>query len=306
MSKFKELLQKSMKSTDTEEWLDVHFTRPIGLLFALMWHRLGVSPNAITILSIFLGVGAAWMFAHVDVLHNLCGVLLLMSANFCDSTDGQLARLTGQTSFLGRVLDGFSGDVWFLCIYVALSLRLQGQPIPATDVPWGWGVWLLAIVAGAHCHAHQSSLADYYRQIHLFFLKGKAGSELATYAQERAHYCSLPRTAWLARVFFYNYANYCRSQEHRTPAFQAFFARYMEHVDAVRQPFLAGSRPLMAYANILTFNTRAIVLYVTCVTGCPWLYLLSEVTVFHLLYLYMRHRHEGLCRSLMDIKDSTI
>ena len=34
---FKELLKASYKSEDTEEWLDVHFTRPIGLAFALMW-----------------------------------------------------------------------------------------------------------------------------------------------------------------------------------------------------------------------------------------------------------------------------
>ena len=55
---FSELLKASFKSEDTEEWLDVHFTRPIGLAFALMWEKLGVHPNAITILSIFLGVGA--------------------------------------------------------------------------------------------------------------------------------------------------------------------------------------------------------------------------------------------------------
>ena len=58
MSEFKALLQASFKSNDTEEWLDVHFTRPIGLVFALFWNKLGVHPNAITILSIFLGVGA--------------------------------------------------------------------------------------------------------------------------------------------------------------------------------------------------------------------------------------------------------
>ena len=32
---FNKLLQASFKSEDTEEWLDVHFTRPIGLVFAL-------------------------------------------------------------------------------------------------------------------------------------------------------------------------------------------------------------------------------------------------------------------------------
>ena len=35
MSTFKEMLQASFKSNDTEEWLDVHFTRPIGLVYLL-------------------------------------------------------------------------------------------------------------------------------------------------------------------------------------------------------------------------------------------------------------------------------
>ena len=79
---FGELLRASMKSKDTEEWLDVHFTRPIGLAFALLWRRLGVHPNAITLLSIVLGACAGWMFYYTDLPHNIAGVALLMLANF--------------------------------------------------------------------------------------------------------------------------------------------------------------------------------------------------------------------------------
>ena len=116
MSNFKALLQASFKSNDTEEWLDVHFTRPIGLVFALLWNRLNVHPNAITILSIFLGATAGCMFYYTDLQHNLIGMVLLMLANFCDSTDGQMARLSGKKTLIGRMLDGFSGDVWFFFI----------------------------------------------------------------------------------------------------------------------------------------------------------------------------------------------
>ena len=82
MATFKELLKLSFKSEDTEEWLDVHFTRPIGLAFALLWNKFDIHPNVITILSIFLGVGAGWMFHYTDLWSNICGVLLLMFANF--------------------------------------------------------------------------------------------------------------------------------------------------------------------------------------------------------------------------------
>ena len=174
MSEFKTLLQASFKSNDTEEWLDVHFTRPIGLVFALFWNKLGVHPNAITILSIFLGAAAGCMFYYTDLPHNILGVVLLMLANFCDSTDGQMARLTGKKTLVGRVLDGASGDVWFFFIYVALCFRMMGQYIPGTHLHWSIWIWAMAIIAGFMSHSPQSSLADYYRQIHLFFLKGKS------------------------------------------------------------------------------------------------------------------------------------
>jgi hypothetical protein len=302
MATFKELLKASFKSEDTEEWLDVHFTRPIGLAFALLWNKFDIHPNVITIISIFLGIGAGWMFHYTDLLHNVYGVLLLMFANFCDSTDGQMARLTGKKTLIGRMLDGFSGDVWFFCIYIAIVFRLWNQNIPFTDIQWGiWG-FVLCALAGFGFHSKQSSLADYYRQIHLFFLLGKEGSELDNYQQQRAVYENLPKSDKVSRVFFYNYANYCKSQEKRTPQFQQFFARWKSdaefQTETVRQQFLAGSRPLMKYTNLLTFNLRAIIIYVTCLLDCPWVYPLSELVVLQPMYLYMHHTHEHLCASL--------
>lgn len=56
MTKFKEILYASIKSTDTEEWLDMHFNRPVGLVIALACKRLGIHPNAVTAVSVVLGV----------------------------------------------------------------------------------------------------------------------------------------------------------------------------------------------------------------------------------------------------------
>lgn len=299
MATFKELLKLSFKSEDTEEWLDVHFTRPIGLAFALLWNKFDIHPNVITILSIFLGLGAGWMFHYTDLWSNVCGVLLLMFANFCDSTDGQMARLTGKKTLIGRMLDGFSGDVWFFAIYLGIVVRLWPQNIPFTDIQWGvWG-FLLCALAGFGFHSRQSSLADYYRQIHLFFLLGKEGSELDNYQQQRQIYENLPKGDLLARTFYYNYANYCKSQEQRTPHFQRFFSQWKQQPsETVRQQLLAGSRPLMKYTNLLTFNARAITIYVTCLLDCPWVYPLVELTVFQAMYVYMHRTHERLCAEL--------
>ena len=247
------------------------------------------------------------MFAFTDLWHNLAGVMLLLFANFCDSTDGQMARLTGKKTLIGRMLDGFSGDVWFFCIYAAFAYRLMDETIPFTDCQWGLLSWVVAAVAGILCHSPQSSLSDYYRQIHLFFLKGKGGSELDNYAQQRAIYESLPKMRLLDRTFYYNYSNYCKSQEKRTPMFQKLFAALRSRYNGaegmpekIKQEFLAGSRPLMPLTNILTFNTRAICIYVTALIGQPLLYLLFEITVMQALYVYMHRRHEKLCEITLD------
>ena len=304
---FSELLKASFKSEDTEEWLDVHFTRPIGLAFALMWEKLGVHPNAITILSIFLGVGAGWMFHYDDFMSNVWGVVLLMFANFCDSTDGQLARLTGKKTLVGRVLDGFSGDVWFFAIYLAIVVRLWNEPIPFIEgEKWDIFIFLICLYAGVFSHSPQSSLADYYRQIHLYFLLGKKGSELDDSASQMKKYEELTWTGnFIGKLCYKNYAAYCRSQEKRTPQFQKFYKQVRErYADAeqipqeLRDEFRKGSLPLMKYTNLLTFNSRAIIIYITCLAGVPYIYPIMELTVYWAMYAYMHRKHEELCGKL--------
>ena len=123
MSNWKEEYRKSLKSMDTEEHIDLAFYRPIGFLWARLAARLGVTPNAITIASIFLGVAAGILFYYPQLWINVVGMILLVWANSFDSADGQLARLTHQYSRLGRILDGLSGDFWFAAIYIAIVLR---------------------------------------------------------------------------------------------------------------------------------------------------------------------------------------
>lgn len=309
MSIEKKGLEASFKSMDTEEFLDIHFNRPIGYVWALFFNRFGVHPNVVTILSILLGVAAGVMFYFPDMKHTIMGIVLLMWANHYDSCDGQLARMTGKKTRWGRMLDGFAGDLWFISIYAAICLRLTFQPLPfgigaEHGAVWGIGIWALALLSGTLCHSRQCALADYYRNIHLFFLKGESGSELDNFKQQREIFHSLPwkRNFWW-KAFLYFYGNYTRKQERMTPNFQRFYTfvqqKYGNAVpQELRDEFRRLSLPLMKYANILTFNTRAIALYVSLLIGEPWLYFVFEIVVMTALFLYMRHRHEAVCAFL--------
>lgn len=300
-------IEASYKSMDTEEFLDIHFNRPIGYLWALFFQRLDVHPNVVTILSFFLGIGAGVMFYYPDLLHSIIGIGLLMWANHFDSCDGQLARLTGKKTLWGRMLDGLAGDVWFVAIYMALCLRLQDDAMPLGlfgGVEWGWRIWLLGAVAGLLCHTRQCALADYYRNIHLFYLKGNEGSELDNSRQQRENFRRLPwkGNVWW-KLFLFFYGRYTHGQERVTPAFQRLHAwvkqQYGDRIpQAFRDDFRRHSLPLMKYTNILTFNTRAIVLYLSVLTAVPYVYFLFEVTVLTAIYCYMHYRHERMCTVL--------
>lgn len=297
-------IEASLKSMDTEEFLDIHFYRPIGYRWALLFQRLGVHPNVVTIASIFIGVAAGVMFFYPDLKLNIIGMLLLIWANSFDSADGQLARLTGQKTQWGRMLDGFAGDLWFFSIYFFICLRFTVAHNWETDKFAILGVWLLAALAGLIFHSKQCALADYYRNIHLFFLKGKGGSELDNFKQQREIFHSLPwKGNFWWKAFLYFYGNYTRSQESMSPKFQHFFAlvrqTYGDNIPQwLRDEFRKQSKPLMKYTNILTFNTRCIALFISLFIGYPWLYFVFELTVMNILFVYMRNRHEKLCETL--------
>ncbi len=67
-----------------------------------------------------------------------------------------------------------------------------------------------------------------------------------------------------------------------------------------RDDFRRLSLPLMKYTNILSFNWRSIILFVSILCLMPWLYFAAELTIFNIILIYMNVRHENICRRLTD------
>lgn len=298
----------SLKSMDTEEHIDLAFYRPIGYAWACLAKKLGVTPNAITIASIFLGVGAGVAFYFNNLWINILGMLLLVWANSFDSADGQLARMTKQYSRLGRILDGLSGDFWFATIYVAICLRENVTSQFFMDYPWL--IWVIAVVTGI-CHAKQAAMADYYRQFHLYFLKGEEGSELENAAELKEKLRSIPwKGHFWQKLTLTTYTNYTVQQEATAPAMQALRRELKQRFPSgvipvsFREAFRKRSLPLMKYTNILSFNWRTIALFASLLLQMPWLYFAFELTVLNGLLVMMVVRHEKICRFFTkELKD---
>ncbi len=318
---FQELKQQyrdSLKSMDTEEHIDLAFYRPLGFAWAVLFAKLGISPNVVTIASIFLGVAGGVLLYFGDAPHlwlNYLGIFLIVWANTYDSADGQLARITKQYSRLGRILDGLSGDFWFVAIYFALvfrELHFGDKMLGDYFATHQWIIWALAIAAGV-CHAKQAAMADYYRQFHLYFLKGKEGSELDSVDQLTEEYNKVPwkGNLWKKLTMFF-YRNYTANQEVMTPSMQrlrkALKERYGDDVpQGFRDMFRRLSLPLMKYTNMLSFNTRIIAMFISVIVQVPWLYFAFELVVLNAMLVYMIVRHESICRkSLATLNQSEL
>ena len=288
----KNSIESTLKSMDTEEFIDIHFYRPIGYRWALLFRKLNITPNPITIAGIIIGIGAGICFYFSSLKINIIGMLLLVWANSFDSADGQLARMTGKMSSLGRMLDGLCGILWFIVIYLAICFRLTTS--------WGIAIWALGVVAG-YFHGKQTAMADYYRNIHLFFLKGKSGSELSDFATVKEQYRNMSwKHHFIDKSLTVFYMNYTKDQESMSPNFQHMIQiirkRYQEDIpEGFRAAFREKSLPLMKYTNMLTFNTRVIVLFITLWLNLPWIYFIFELIILNAMLVYMMIRHERIC-----------
>jgi hypothetical protein len=83
------------------------------------------------------------------------GLTLIVLHGVFDSADGQLARMTGQVSELGRLLDGIAGYATHAAIYLAIVFRVVSQGGSWTILGW-------ALVAGLFT-AIQAQMYDYHR-----------------------------------------------------------------------------------------------------------------------------------------------
>jgi phosphatidylglycerophosphate synthase len=141
------------KASDIEELTDRYFTRPLGSVVATAAAVLGMTPTQVTIVGAIAGI-AGGALLYDERLGWLAFALLFVHA-ILDSADGQLARRTGQTSELGRVLDGVGGYVTHIAMYIAVAAGYIDRGGSTSIV-----FWMLA--AGISTIAHAQAY-DYYR-----------------------------------------------------------------------------------------------------------------------------------------------
>ena len=283
--------ETSLKSIETENYLDRIFFRPIGFLIAKLLSKTCTTPNTITIISIFIGVAVGPLFYFENFYYTLSGILCLIIANILDCVDGQLARLTDKKSNIGRILDGLAGDIWFAVIYISLALRLKNE----------FNTWLFFIpaVLSGLSHLIQANITDYYKTLHLYFVSKEKGEEFQNHDEIRSQYKHMK--PGYRKVLLYIYAAYTSIQETVTPRLQLMLkhlhAQYGDDIpEELRKDFRRRSKRLMKiFIDSMTFNGRVVILIIAVLTGYIWFYFLYEIIILNIFLVISIYLHEKIC-----------
>jgi phosphatidylglycerophosphate synthase len=232
---------------------------------ALLPHalRLGISANAVSVIGLAIGAGAAVAYHHwPDWRLASLGLLLSVGWLIADGLDGMVARATGSASPIGRVLDGICDHGVFACLYTSLALSIGGA-----------GTWVLAFSA-AIIHGIQSSLYEGERARYHRRLRGEA-----LIAGPSPHKSAAVRFYDMIANSMDRVAAPFERRLAESPDPKAFAARYA-----------ARAVPSMKMLALLSGNVRVMTIYVACLAGDPryfwWFEImaLSAIAIFGILW----------------------
>lgn len=140
------LLKSLIKSS--EGFMSRHVERRVSLALTRRLVATGITPNAMTVLSVGIGLSGAPCFLSADPLVQLMGALLFLTHSILDGCDGELARLKFLESRSGALLDFWGDNLVHVAVF--LSMAIGWSKTAAASWPlWIGGVAIAGTLAAA-------------------------------------------------------------------------------------------------------------------------------------------------------------
>lgn len=143
--------------------------RPLAAVLLPVLERSPVTPNQVTLLSLFVFVISAGLLLVLPGPRGLLvSVLVLQLSYVLDCTDGQLARLRGTSTPIGAHLDFLMDELKAFVLVAAVGVRLH---LESKDT-----CWLFEGLVGVVAVASAISLTTFLRRPEYAAATGSAGS----------------------------------------------------------------------------------------------------------------------------------
>lgn len=286
---------RAWRPAEIEEPTNRWGIHPVSWAVAQWCAHRGIHPNVVSLVGLCCGVGAAvaygfWQQGWTCVVGFLCMLLW----HVFDGADGQVARLTGQASEWGKVMDGLCDHGTFGALYLALSWSLL--PLMGVDAV------LLAAAAGMS-HFAQATAYERQRQLYEHIVLGKPTVEAA-----------VERIPWVFRGLYRGYLAVQQLLSGEKRLLRGMTTEAVSVSEPLRELYRTLFRPVVMGWSVLSSNYRTLALFVACAAGVPALFLwwellgLNGVLVGLLLWTYRRqqqwraHMEQGCSTSLNIVK----
>ncbi|MSU60877.1 MAG: CDP-alcohol phosphatidyltransferase family protein [Pedosphaera sp.] len=131
-------------TSSSDGLVDKVFNRPCGRYFSKLLIHTAISPNAVSLTSIGIGLVAAWFFAMGSHQAMLLAAILFQFSAIVDCVDGDIARVLFKESPFGKWLDLAGDQVVHVAVFAAIAIGL------ARTGESPWTLWLgISAVLGA-------------------------------------------------------------------------------------------------------------------------------------------------------------
>lgn len=262
------------RTQEIEDPSNRYFIHPLSHEAAKLFARLGISPNTVSVLGVPFGLAAAFLiFDYESKLNVIAAFLLLGVWHILDGADGQLARMTGKTSELGKIIDGVCDYLVYIGVYGAMALALAQQ--------WGPIAWVLALAAGLS-HAFQGSLYEFYRYEYDHWVNDMSSRRVPTLVQAQKDYQT---QSGLKGILAWGHYVYVRAQylgvsgreELRQTMGQFLDSATPGEVATLRARYREFNQDAVRKWSILNSNKRTFAVFACNLVAGPLYYFLFEL-----------------------------
>ncbi len=306
MKKLMEDCKSGRKCEKLSDFIDVYFTEPAAMLVSRAFLKLNLHPNVATFCSLIVGVVGGIFFIFKSIYFTVAAIFLVILSLVFDASDGQIARLGNKRSSYGRWLDGLCDGIVYAAIYFGVSLRLMSEKIPFhTSASWGWYIWIFSAFVGVFLHGSQARMADYLRNLHMFFIQNEKGNELSRAKALKAKKDSFQGQPFsIDKLCAGQYYTYTKAQEKATPHTQKLLdALELSDEETARNAkaeYARTSDKWCATTNLLTVNCRTYLLFVLALCNAHFFIFPFVILLLEPFKLFLTHKYERLAKRIYE------
>ena len=130
---------------DTEGFMSRHVERRVSLAITRRLVTTRITPNAMTLVSLAMGLCGAPFFLAMDPLLQVTGALLFLTHSILDGCDGELARLKFLESPTGARLDFWGDNLVHVAVFACMAIGWSRD----ADAAWPLLLGALAVTGTA-------------------------------------------------------------------------------------------------------------------------------------------------------------